>query len=40
VTDVVVKALGSEWHANCFCCLVSCISPFRSCELSLFGHQC
>lgn len=23
VTDVVVKALGSEWHANCFCCLVS-----------------
>lgn len=25
VTDVVVKALGSEWHANCFCCLVSLV---------------
>ncbi|GAB7348604.1 hypothetical protein MBLNU459_g6986t2 [Dothideomycetes sp. NU459] len=21
VTDVVVKALGSEWHADCFCCM-------------------
>ena len=23
VTDMVVKALGSEWHAGCFCCVVS-----------------
>lgn len=23
VTDVVVKALGFEWHANCFACVVS-----------------
>jgi paxillin len=30
VTDVVVKALGSEWHANCFCCLVSVFHPDKS----------
>lgn len=23
VTDTVVKALGSEWHVGCFCCVVS-----------------
>jgi hypothetical protein len=23
VTDTVVKALGSEWHMGCFCCVVS-----------------
>lgn len=23
VTDTVVKALGAEWHANCFVCMVS-----------------
>lgn len=23
VTDMVVKALGAEWHADCFCCVVS-----------------
>lgn len=23
VTDVVVKALGFDWHGGCFCCLVS-----------------
>ncbi|KAJ4314824.1 hypothetical protein N0V94_006265 [Neodidymelliopsis sp. IMI 364377] len=23
VTDTVVKALGSEWHIGCFCCVVS-----------------
>jgi hypothetical protein len=23
VTDTVVKALGSEWHQGCFCCMVS-----------------
>ena len=23
VTDVVVKALGSDWHSNCFTCMVS-----------------
>ena len=22
VTDVVVKALGAEWHTECFCCVV------------------
>jgi hypothetical protein len=22
VTDTVVKALGAEWHAQCFCCMV------------------
>ncbi|KAJ4367392.1 hypothetical protein N0V83_006974 [Neocucurbitaria cava] len=26
VTDMVVKALGSEWHAGCFACVVSNIS--------------
>lgn len=23
VTDTVVKALGAEWHMDCFCCMVS-----------------
>lgn len=23
VTEIVVKALGAEWHADCFCCTVS-----------------
>jgi hypothetical protein len=23
VTDTVIKALGSEWHMGCFCCVVS-----------------
>lgn len=26
VTDTVVKALGAEWHAGCFCCVVSGLS--------------
>ncbi len=23
VTDTVLKALGAEWHPDCFCCTVS-----------------
>ncbi|KAF2813307.1 uncharacterized protein BDZ99DRAFT_556816 [Mytilinidion resinicola] len=26
VTDMVLKALGAEWHAQCFCCMV-CLRP-------------
>lgn len=26
VVDMVVKALGKEWHGDCFCCKVSCAS--------------
>jgi paxillin len=41
VTDVVVKALGSEWHANCFCCLVSFLALRcgRNNVLSLIGFM-
>jgi paxillin len=48
VTDVVVKALGSEWHANCFCCLVSGLSSYLlfesdSCDIDadyVFLQEC
>ena len=26
ITDMVVKALGKEWHEGCFCCMVSFLS--------------
>lgn len=29
VTDVVVKALGSDWHSECFRCLVSYVSSLN-----------
>ncbi|KAF1988422.1 hypothetical protein K402DRAFT_373385 [Aulographum hederae CBS 113979] len=28
VTEMVVKALGAEWHGECFCC-VECSGPFK-----------
>ena len=27
VTETVVKALGAEWHVECFCCVVSDFDP-------------
>lgn len=31
VTDTVLKALGFEWHPNCFVCTVSCRCFFAYC---------
>ncbi|KAH7388718.1 hypothetical protein BKA66DRAFT_527187 [Pyrenochaeta sp. MPI-SDFR-AT-0127] len=38
VTDTVVKALGSEWHAGCFCC-VECSGPFQDGRYFLRGDS-
>lgn len=32
VTDTVVKALGSEWHVACFCCVVSQPCAYHVCR--------
>ena len=24
ITDIVVNALGADWHGDCFCCTVRC----------------
>ncbi|KAJ4296508.1 hypothetical protein N0V90_006553 [Kalmusia sp. IMI 367209] len=38
VTDTVVKALGSEWHIGCFCC-VECSGPFEDGRYFLRGES-
>ncbi|KAF1840852.1 uncharacterized protein K460DRAFT_295068 [Cucurbitaria berberidis CBS 394.84] len=38
VTDMVVKALGSEWHAGCFVCVV-CTGPFEDGRYFLRGES-
>ncbi|EME89791.1 enigma family member protein [Pseudocercospora fijiensis CIRAD86] len=38
VTDVVVKALGSDWHANCFVCL-ECNGEFEDGRYFLRGES-
>ncbi|MCJ1365264.1 hypothetical protein MMC16_004385 [Acarospora aff. strigata] len=38
VTDMVVKALGAEWHANCFCC-VECNAQFEDGRYFLRGDS-
>ncbi|ORY06488.1 hypothetical protein BCR34DRAFT_543210 [Clohesyomyces aquaticus] len=38
VTDMVVKALGGEWHAGCFCC-VECSGPFDDGRYFLRGES-
>ncbi|KAF2691307.1 hypothetical protein K458DRAFT_287170 [Lentithecium fluviatile CBS 122367] len=38
VTDTVVKALGSEWHVGCFCC-VECSGPFEDGRYFLRGES-
>lgn len=34
VTDIVVKALGSDWHSECFVCMVS-----GSCEMNFYRRE-
>ncbi|EMD91657.1 hypothetical protein COCC4DRAFT_57324 [Bipolaris maydis ATCC 48331] len=36
VTDTVVKALGAEWHTNCFVCVI-CSGPFEDGRYFLRG---
>ncbi|KAH6615371.1 hypothetical protein C7974DRAFT_443628 [Boeremia exigua] len=38
VVDTVVKALGSEWHQGCFCC-VECQGPFDDGRYFLRGES-
>ncbi|KAF2088933.1 hypothetical protein K490DRAFT_72605 [Saccharata proteae CBS 121410] len=38
VTDTVVKALGAEWHANCFVCM-ECSGPFVDGRYFLRGES-
>ncbi|KAF2018831.1 hypothetical protein BU24DRAFT_364119 [Aaosphaeria arxii CBS 175.79] len=38
VVDTVVKALGSEWHVGCFCC-VECSGPFEDGRYFLRGES-
>ncbi|KAI9881058.1 MAG: hypothetical protein M1830_008940 [Pleopsidium flavum] len=38
VTDMVVKALGAEWHADCFCC-VECNGQFFDGRYFLRGES-
>ncbi|OAK98832.1 hypothetical protein IQ06DRAFT_252514 [Phaeosphaeriaceae sp. SRC1lsM3a] len=38
VTDTVVKALGAEWHMDCFCC-VECSGPFQDGRYFLRGES-
>ncbi|KAF2255885.1 hypothetical protein BU26DRAFT_10361 [Trematosphaeria pertusa] len=38
VTDTVVKAMGAEWHAGCFCC-VECSGPFEDGRYFLRGDS-
>ncbi|KAF2747260.1 hypothetical protein M011DRAFT_467783 [Sporormia fimetaria CBS 119925] len=38
VTDTVVKALGAEWHADCFCCM-ECSGPFDDGRYFLRGDS-
>ncbi|KAF1365062.1 hypothetical protein EJ07DRAFT_98460 [Lizonia empirigonia] len=38
VVDRVVKALGGEWHAECFCC-VECHGPFADGRFFLRGEE-
>ncbi|KAH7114406.1 hypothetical protein B0J11DRAFT_562007 [Dendryphion nanum] len=38
VVDTVVKALGSEWHVGCFCC-VECSGPFQDGRYFLRGES-
>ncbi|KAF2472003.1 uncharacterized protein BDR25DRAFT_259319 [Lindgomyces ingoldianus] len=38
VTDTVIKALGAEWHMNCFCC-VECSGPFEDGRYFLRGDS-
>ncbi|KAF9696112.1 hypothetical protein EKO04_005757 [Ascochyta lentis] len=38
VTDTVVKALGSEWHVGCFCC-IECSGPFDDGRYFLRGDS-
>ena len=43
VTDVVVNALGKEWHENCFCCKVSGLRVRQSkqdLKLTLNPQEC
>ncbi|KAF2717742.1 hypothetical protein K431DRAFT_315496 [Polychaeton citri CBS 116435] len=38
VTDVVVKALGSDWHSSCFCCM-ECNGEFQDGRYFLRGDS-
>ena len=39
ITDLVVQALGGEWHEGCFCCNVSLISLWLQSSMSRIGVE-
>ena len=36
ITDMVVKALGKEWHERCFCCMVSFLFAYDAAQYAPF----